>query len=113
MKVEVTQEDIDEANVMREQQQHEYRVNEHCPIALAIGRKRNVALASVGMGRATVGRKRLVRADGNYVSYAYYDLSRAAIEFVGRFDNGEAVQPFSFEARKRKRLLESSAYLPG
>ncbi|QGJ92040.1 hypothetical protein SEA_KEELAN_76 [Gordonia phage Keelan] len=113
MKVEVTQADIDRSReLIKEFLYGDDSAADCCPISLAIQRKQGVELATVGPRRVIVGRaKKPLSTTGTYMVYSYYGLPKRAKEFVERFDKGVEVQPITFEARKRRKLVESSRFI--
>lgn len=67
------------------------REPDRCPIARALDRRKGVYAVSVGTTNASV---RFI--DANIVSSAHYILSPKAMDFVRRFDAGQAVKPAVF-----------------
>ena len=83
MRVEVTQEDIDNGTP---------RSNESCPIALAILRKR-------GVRWVRAARKIRVRR-GRFGDETWYEAPEEALDFMAWYDDGHARPPFAFKARR-------------
>lgn len=82
MKIEVTQEDIDSG---------ERRCEGGCPIAMAVSR-------AFGFCRVVVKTLNCcVWAENRTSLPLYFSLPMAARQFIQNFDNGEGVDPFTFD----------------
>ena len=64
---------------------------EHCPIALAVNETFNINTAVVSGEDFAIG-------EG--INFKEYSLPQEARDFIRQFDDGDEVQPFTFEARE-------------
>ena len=89
MRREVTQGDIDRAHQLHGEQGQGFNFDKDCPVALAIRRQAGRAEIRVGSLRAYHALKVV---DSNTTIFP-----DEAQQFIRDFDDGQPVQPFSFE----------------